>query len=500
MNLYQRKCDLSGKNIISAYRPESKIAVCDAHVWWGDGWEGLDFGIDYDEQKTFFEQFFSFYYQVPHSALNVTYGTLNNSDYVNYCGHVKNCYLIFDSDFNEDCYYSYSVNNSKDLVDCLKVHQCELCYSCIDCDECFNLFYSQDCRSCSESYFLKNCFNCNNCFGCVNLRNQNYCWFNQQLKVEDYQRRLAEANLGSRQAVEIWRQKHAVDRLKYPYLYQHGVKNEGCTGDYLNNVNQVKDSYDCREVQNCRYCYAIYFSSKDMYDVFQWGNSQLMYESAIVGENNYNCRFCFHCYFGSQNLEYCSECSGCKNCFGCCGLKKKEFCILNKQYTESEYTKLRQKIVERMKAAGEYGEFFPARYSPFGYNETTARFYYPLSKEEATSRGLAWYEQEEKAVEANLPPDSIVGVKDSICQEVFACACGRQFKIIAQELKFYKNLNLPLPDKCYLCRHLDRLHQRNPQKLWSRVCAKCQQEIQTTYNPNRSEIVYCRECYRKEIY
>jgi hypothetical protein len=43
-------------------------------------------------------------------------------------------------------------------------------------------------------------------------------------------------------------------------------------------------------------------------------------------------------------------------------------------------------IIERMMQDGEWGEFFPATMSPFGYNETVANEYYPLSKSEATEK------------------------------------------------------------------------------------------------------------------
>jgi CxxC-x17-CxxC domain-containing protein len=42
--------------------------------------------------------------------------------------------------------------------------------------------------------------------------------------------------------------------------------------------------------------------------------------------------------------------------------------------------------------------------------------------------------------------------------------------------------------------------QRNPRKLYERKCHKCDKEIKTTYSPDRKELVYCEECYNKEIY
>ena len=93
--------------------------------------------------------------------------------------------------------------------------------------------------------------------------------------------------------------------------------------------------------------------------------------------------------------------------------------------------------------------------------------------------------------------------------------------IIPQELEFYRKMNLPLPRLCPNCRHYQRIKQRNPLKLWHRKCMcggrtsdsgiykntiehfhgnnPCPNEFETTYNPNRSEIVYCEKCYLAEV-
>src|SRR5436190_2140193 len=62
----------------------------------------------------------------------------------------------------------------------------------------------------------------------------------------------------------------------------------------------------------------------------------------------------------------------CHDCFGCYGLKKSEYCILNKQYTEEEYKRLLPKLVEHMKKTGEWGKWFPLSKSPFYYQDTAA--------------------------------------------------------------------------------------------------------------------------------
>ena len=52
---YHRKCDLSGKQFISMYPSDTKFPVYKQDVWHGDGWDGMDFGQDFDESKSFFQ-------------------------------------------------------------------------------------------------------------------------------------------------------------------------------------------------------------------------------------------------------------------------------------------------------------------------------------------------------------------------------------------------------------------------------------------------------------
>ena len=105
---------------------------------------------------------------------------------------------------------------------------------------------------------------------------------------------------------------------------------------------------------------------------------------------------------------------------------------------------------------------------------------------------------------------STVGIDESIIGKVIECShrgectqnCTLGFKIILEELQFYRRMNLPLPHLCPNCRHYERLSQRNPMKLWHRKCMKegCDNEFETSYAPERPEIVYCEKCYQKEVY
>jgi len=160
-----------------------------------------------------------------------------------------------------------------------------------------------------------------------------------------------------------------------------------------------------------------------------------------------------------------------------------------------------------MKKTDEWGQFFPFSLSPFGYNETMAREYFPMTKEQVLKKGWKWKEEgvEEKPQNYLGPevqvPDDIQDVDDSICGKILRCeATGKLFKIIPQELQFYRDMKLPLPRKCFMQRQKERFMLRNPRHLWKRECAKCKKGIETTYAPERPEIVYCEECYLATVY
>lgn len=198
---------------------------------------------------------------------------------------------------------------------------------------------------------------------------------------------------------------------------------------------------------------------------------------------------------------------GCKNLFACIGLKNKSYCILNKQYTKEEYETLVPKIIEHMIKIGEWGEFFPSSLSPFGYNETVAAEYFPLSKELALQDGrFNWSDYEppfpkaDKVIPVDKLPDDIKDIPDDILNWAIECeVTGKPFRIIKPELEFYRKHHLPIPRRHPDQRHMDRMALRNPRKLFERKCDKCQSPMITTYAPDSPETVYCEACYNKEV-
>lgn len=72
--------------------------------------------------------------------------------------------------------------------------------------------------------------------------------------------------------------------------------------------------------------------------------------------------------------------------------------------------------------------------------------------------------------------------------------------MVKQELGFYIENAIPLPDKHPDVRHLDRMKKRNPRELYERPCAACGKTMICAYDPSDPRKVYCEECYKKEVY
>jgi hypothetical protein len=176
---------------------------------------------------------------------------------------------------------------------------------------------------------------------------------------------------------------------------------------------------------------------------------------------------------------------------------------LNKQYSKEEYFKLREKIIRHMKTTGEWGEFFPVASSVFPYNHSVAQDFFPLTKEEALTKGFKWKEDESSAKydgPVYKAPEKIEDVTDEILDKILTCeVTNKNYRIIKPELEFYRKMRLPVPRLCPDERHRRRMIFRNPRKLWAQQCADCQSEIQTSYPPDRKEKIICEKCYLKIV-
>ncbi|MBI3626954.1 hypothetical protein HY224_02825 [Candidatus Uhrbacteria bacterium] len=532
--LYRRKCDLCAKSLISQYPEKMPFPVYCIECWWSDKWDVGQFTQDFDPSKPFLTQFQELQNKIPRPHNNNA-SSLVNSEYTNCAGMSKNCYLMFGAHINEDCSYSHYINESKDCVDNLYAIKCESCYQCFDIENCYNLSYSQSSSQCHDSMFLFDCRNCSDCIGCAGLRSKQYHILNQPYTKEEYFKKKAELKLDTRSGLKAFHDKFDKEIfLSVPRKYYHGQSNQDSSGDYLANTEKTQQSFYAKKCRNVKFAFWCN-EAADLYDYFAWGNIENSYEAVSVGYEAYRCLFTSICWDKVSDLEYCNLCFTSSNLFGCIGLRQKKFCILNKQYSEAEYNKLRGQIIEQMSSVlykdkqgliYKYGEFPPIELSPFPYWDTVAQEHFPLSNEEVQKRGYVWRDTEKPQYKINLKtaelPESIAEVQDNILTQVIGCEhngkcqdqCTVAFKIVPAELAFYRKKGVPLPTLCHNCRHAERVAMRNPLKLWPRDCdcagkgnttehfhgpAKCPNKFETSYKPGRPERVYCEQCYQAEI-
>ncbi len=508
---YKRDCDLCKKSIVSLFPTGTKFPVYCRECWWSDQWDATTFAADYDSTKPFIDQYEGLLDRVPRLALTM----LNSvrSEYTNGASDNKDCYLIFAAENNENCLYGKLVQRCKDSIDCAYIYDSELCYECVDTRKSFKCFYSERLQECADVLFSFDMRNCQNCIFCTNGRNLSYCIENKQYSKEDYLEKKAEI-FKNFESIEQALKKYSDARSKAKVKYASSVKCHNTTGDYIYNCYDGDRVFDSENSKNSSYlgvsegaldsqdCDNIYFKPERIFNVM----------SSLQSTNCIASTYVFYC----NQVNYSDSCHNSMNCFGCVGLQKKNYHILNKEYSKEEYEVIAKEIKEKMQQEGIWGEFPPAKLSRHGYNETVAEEYFPISKNDAINKGFNWQDQTtgtygKETIPENGMPEAINEVTEDILKEVLVCKdCKKNFRITKSELDFYKRMNLPLPRKDFECRHKDRMLKRNPRKLWPRSCMcelgshqhgseKCENKFETSYSPEREEVVYCENCYQQEV-
>jgi hypothetical protein len=544
-HLYKRGCDLCSKQMVSLYSEGVEFPVYCKECWWsshstgsGDGWSGFDYGLDFDFNRSFFEQFGELLRSVP--RIGMIHIDCENSDYSQFCSGMKNCYLVNSAVEDEDCLYSHQINWCRDMCDCSFCYDSELCYESIDSRNCYRCSFVQQSERCENSSFLYNCQGLKDCFMCVDLSNKQYCIKNQQYSKEEYHEKVKEFRF-TPDSFDRVKDYFEDFKSRFPRKYANLVQCENCVGDYLRNCKDAYHSFDAINVEDGRYIWTSIGCKDSMDSIYIAKDAELSYEgvSVIAGHMLLFTEYCWE----SSNTFYSSHCFQSNDIFGCVGLKKQKYCILNKQYSKEEYEELVLRIVESMRqprpplslrdisplSGGEqlidsalqnqvceWGEFFPYQLSPYGYNETVASEFYPLSREEVLGKGWNWKDEEwkEYQVQTYIVADLISDVGDDVVGQVLVCwQCQKNYRLIQQELSFYKKLGVPVPVRCHNCRHENRMSLRNKRRLFDRQCGECGKEVVSAYGtglqvhtqrlgePLEPAIqVLCEECFLKIMY
>jgi hypothetical protein len=491
-SLYHGKCGLTEKPMITLYSPEKPYKVYEQSVWWSDQFDGLDYGRDFDFSRPFFEQWHDLSLAVPRVSIHNSKS--ENSEYTNYSAENKNCFMTVGAVENEDIYFSYRPSLCKSLVDCYDSYKCELCYEITDCRELYGCKWCNQCHNSRNLTLCSFCNACQDCFGCVNLRQKKFHIFNQPYSPEEYHQKV-ETLL---EDLESAKKQFEEFRLTKPCCAVDLLSCEASSGDRLIDCKKCENVFLFKNSEECSDS-SFGINSTSCFDSNYANSCELtLFSSNMV--KDYNVIFSNLAWHASDSM-YVTSCFNSSNLFGCIGLKKNQHCVFNKQYSKVDYESLVSKIIEHMQVTGEWGEYFPPRYSPFDYNETAAQDYHPLTKSEVLELGWRWHEQEEGSQGGkSIIPKTSDATDDLVKQVLYCSVTGKAYKIIPQELRFYREQNLPIPTKCPDQRRRERMASRNPHRLFNRVCGKCNSSISSSYAPSRPEIVFCEKCYLEEVY
>lgn len=522
MSLYSRKCELCDKAVISIYSPESGITVYCNKCWWSDNWDPKSYGVDYDFSKPFFAQIAELTKRVPHMAIVNDDGIASlNCEYTHDWWFSKNCYMCLSGWRTENVMYSYFILSGKDIVDSSNlISKNEFLYETMRASGSYRVKYSQFVKTCVDSSFLYYCRDCFDCFMCSNIVSKKYYFKNKEYSKEEYEKILASYHLDTYEGVERAKKEFEEFLKTEPKRYASTIQVVNSSGDNMSTSKNSKYVFVAKDMENCRYCDFV-SKNKDSYDLTMTGEVSECYESVTADHSQLNLFGLFS--VKSQDMRYTQHCNNGKHLFGCIGLRNGKYSILNKEYSKEEYEMLVEKIIKHMNEMPyvdnignvyKYGEYYPAEFSYYGYNETNISELLPLTKEEAVKKGYKWQDNIQKTTgKETLKPDqipqSIHDVDESILNEVLVCtSCDRNYKLVPNELIFYKKMEIPIPRRCFFCRHNDRMKLRQPFKLWKQSCmcnkenhehkGKCSTEFETTYSPERPEIVYCHTCFQAE--
>jgi len=152
-----------------------------------------------------------------------------------------------------------------------------------------------------------------------------------------------------------------------------------------------------------------------------------------------------------SNIYYSYYVESCSYCLGCVGIKNKQFCIFNKQYTKEERFSLANKIFAQMEKESILGDFFPASLCPFYFNDTIAQIVWNFSETQVKKCGYLWRQEE---VKVDIPASAevikttdplLAGYDAKLLDTVIQDSKWNYYRIIKSELDFHKFYGIPLP-------------------------------------------------------
>ncbi len=496
----------TGEPVLTYAHPASGIRVLPDKEWFAKDFSEVT--VEFSVQRPFFESFRELQLKVPLNATrnfvepenSITVVSRGDKDsfFVSACISKDSAYVL-DTDNADRCFDCKGVEN---LTDCYRVANCVRLFSCKFA------FESVDCSNCS---FVFDCRNCEFCFGATNQRNKKFVFFNQQLTEEEWQKKVAEINLGNFSNLQTIYKKF-VDLINEQGIWPENfsVQTENSTGDYLIKCNDcVQSTYGLKSFNNY-YCYGIFNGAQNN-----------AFSCAVPAENCYqtgpasqsaNSKFSIT-LVRCDDCEYCFNCFDCEHCFGCVGLQKKKFAIFNQEYSESEYWQKVDELKCAMLERGEYGRPIPMAFSFAYYPESGPVMYLGAEISDWDKLGIPKFAAgaDDAFGESRLTgkvirnaadiPENISDLGDDwIGVPIADIENNRPFAFLKNEVEFYRRQNIAPPHQHFTARIRDLLYASNSGVFEEKKCESCDKKVIVGINRIfRNKHVFCHDCYLKYL-
>lgn len=496
----------TGAPVLTYVHPATGLSVLPDAEWYQRDF--TDRGREFNDSASFFEQLLPLRRSVPVLATLNIRESQNAIALFSY-GDVDSFFVLACQSRN--CFFSSDGIDIESSAEVYAVKHLNECYRVIFGERLFRCRYSMNCFDCRESAFLFDCRNCEFCFGATNKRNKKYFWFNEQLSKEEWERRRMEVDLSRRSVVKNWTQKfqELIKDAYWPESFNELSPN--CLGEYL--IRSI----------NCRVAFMAFDGPKDsQWIAYSYGNSERNFMVlGALGSDNYasvsilegaNNKFGLN-LTRCMNTEYCVNCIECEACFGCVGLYRKKFCVLNRQFTETEYWLKIDEIKTILLERGQYGEFFSPAFNSSYFLESVAGIDLGATKQDEEKYGFQSFDPESSGAVGELGdvtrlrdsetvPDGIdeINVDEWAGVAMFDRQSGRRFAFLRPELEFYKNQRIAPPTRHFIYR-VDSLYlTANLFLLENAFCATCERTLRVAKNVTyKGRRHLCRDCYLRYL-
>jgi hypothetical protein len=435
--------EVEGTKVYSIYPTSAPFKVIDANRYPPE-----ELSVEWNSREPFLNQLLTLLKGSPRPhyhahKVSETFGVEDVSEIF------RSSVVLFSSKSN-NCSASEFVKGSTNIGGSLLIENSDYCLGSFGLKNCTEVVFSSNSTDCSNSYFLSNCKNCKNCLFCDGLEGKEYYVNNQSVGAEKFTKVLQECALHTQAGVEL-----AVSNFK-KFLSQSSTEFAKLMDGQKNssNVFGTSSSTNCADS-------VVYLDGLK--------NSVLCIGCGINAERLFNC---VRCYDNVSDLTYCFDCTNSKELIGCVGLDNAEYRILNKQYTKSEYLKLKGELIAILRRKRNWGNPMGFKFSDFAYNGSLAQHLFPLSRVQVGMFEIGWDEDVESLMVDRLVNNS--GLLEQILDTprdldeafrnstgVFVCELsGRLFRYLPGELDRYRKLGIsPSPFG----------HEEQIRQLWQEV-------------------------------